>query len=1667
MSNIVPKLNLNKLPRNCEDYSLTCAKNVKIVDNTVINFDKLDIAVESKLLGTNGLIVAHDVDNCHNATSDRGSYSSTANLGLELQVVGCVVDIDKFYMLYAVIGYTAYAMFYPSSGTRPATEVDVAQYLTDYYKDCLSKYLNCIVIVEKPKDSNSLSLFLGYNAFLTVYPYIENATIDGNVIKSPKGDTIIELHQYSNEFDVNVPVSFINLEEHRFSNIFDIYDTETGIRYIDVYQPSFYTQTPIVPIVNFLFKEYVNIAIQSGVYSLFIRFKTIHDSYSNWMSCSKPYFIGNHKKTDTQVGSFYYSDSILLASDYTVAFELDAVFIPDYYKKHKIQIEIGYICKTEDEEYAAKLKEINVEFDENGSGPTFTFVPSHANDERIDINDLLEPTYNIYNVKNVTVKDNTFFASNYKETKINEDINISDVKINASSFDVYKTHTIEPENNSYDILDKIDKELSNLKDNTKTDIKFYANTKDNYFDLSIKTVTNYDSGNKNFISTPVCVKRAKVTYTDEREFNYDYWFTNSNKTVDKVSDNIKFETDPAFRNIDLYLDINNGFYVKGTFENNTCSLDNNTLNNFVTNVLRYVASEQINNTTLIDSKLRDKITNVYNAYTIQGASDFISVKNVLSLFVITITNGNTRTEIIKLYNGNVDNPFTAYNISSSTAGVRISCVIQKDSDGDTSDSINNELIESVSVLKVQIPFVLSYDASYYKNQLETRTNIERNTDTNYFKHKIARNYEVWGWNLIGFVCNDDSGEYGHYGESILNDTKRLVLTANINKNKITFASTYTSAASEDDQKLEGYKVIDNVTTLIPYQTYDFYIHFVKNTGEITNGKYVGSLTTDETNIDIEALCVNKTNVVSIYPKFRFDANLVDIPKDFVLYFYSFKKHNTYIANGIKPDSDNIFDVPEMDLFLFNRYKQDCIGFDITENQQTGKIESAEKIIAEGEYVVSTDTKDKNLFCNSGKYKTNLQKNVRLYFESKKYNDENTLYRCTPYIPITLTRVICAQDKESSEEAIIPAYKVQAIEDLYFDGYICKVYKPLNNISDLAWIDDQCYKKNSGIDSAGNVILTNLVNVWDSDNGIVLNYTPQGTIEHDLLSFASHFEVNITVGATSRVYYNPADVEKLKITELPTVTSLVTFDHIKTDELYKSSKLTLIYSNYNLNFLRLREDLVQIPKTIKIKLPSGFKVNSNDVYELIYETIYQTLYIYKISGTTLDSAYKTIPFYRDYTQLIYAPYDKNATNDKYDITIRKTERLKDIIKWSVPRFKSTLLYNLENHKGNITNLVAVGNRILVHTEKGLFTFESNSKLVSNNGEINVENTEIFDINPVEVTGSQNGYGGLQDKRQAAVCFEGYVFADISSNEIFTYSENGFVNLTNHLKYLLEYCDIVDFRAANIQKHHICLCCVTLKNKITSAIYKVTLSYNFVTESFISLHDFAFTKSYANSINTILEHEEEVDIEEPEEGKTTIFTNLVRNYSTFDFTAPFTTVPSFAEIIEEEAILYPTLSHDDIFKSYIDVIVVNNYELVKVLEFLNWSLVVPENIISGNNIAEQGNTAEIHYNCDLYNNGNEQPYNKENAESVMICSDSASTAVIGLETPSNDKDLNLETSYTKARYNAGIWSLNYFRNIKSKDSSEQTLIYGKYFVVRFVFNAKRFKFETLTLKLNKYV
>lgn len=142
---------------------------------------------------------------------------------------------------------------------------------------------------------------------------------------------------------------------------------------------------------------------------------------------------------------------------------------------------------------------------------------------------------------------------------------------------------------------------------------------------------------------------------------------------------------------------------------------------------------------------------------------------------------------------------------------------------------------------------------------------------------------------------------------------------------------------------------------------------------------------------------------------------------------------------------------------------------------------------------------------------------------------------------------------------------------------------------------------------------------------------------------------------------------------------------------------------------------------------------------------------------------------------------------------------------------------------------------------------------------------------------------------------------------------------------------------------------------------------------------------------------------------------------------------------------------IIKNYVDILFSKQYEIPQVLESISYVL------------------NEIKANNDIYNPTEESLNRRYSGDLLNIYSDETKTENLDININNKINDLN---NYKYPYWDKGKWNLNYFRNnvgttTKPTDSDNQSLIYGKYFVIRFIFDNKtRFKLETVEPNINIY-
>lgn len=803
----------------------------------------------------------------------------------------------------------------------------------------------------------------------------------------------------------------------------------------------------------------------------------------------------------------------------------------------------------------------------------------------------------------------------------------------------------------------------------------------------------------------------------------------------------------------------------------------------------------------------------------------------------------------------------------------------------------------------------------------------------------------------------------------------------------------------DKLKYDDSAFLTNYTTLIPYQKYKFYIHYVKESGEISNGFECTKPG------EIEAPYMSDCFV--IYPKF----SNIEIPKGYSACFFSIchtKVNSATIFNISGKEEDllkegSCFDI---NMLLIPGYKNLHIKQEI------------KGILTEtysGTYYHSSDPSLPKYFGANGVItfdKTNIS-NDKLAYVVNDYsiseNNDLQLIKCTPYL--------CDLNTENSKDAlgIIQQDKrsYNQFTNMNLIGYICAI-TPLDRQRCIQYYSDGSsvfYKKN-------------------------LEYTDD-TGSLNLVELSKYEDSNVTSD------------QKLRNFGL------------------KTSNDKFVYSNYNLNFVTLSEE----PKlSIKTYYNRASNTSSSATESEANNT---NSVLLKLIPSQLMSDIYTLPsMYKTYTRKTYSVYSENETT-RFDNTIRSSILYGDENKVNVLAFDANDYYNVPTNRGIIVNLLAVGDSILVHTKDSMFKFTGSNNLQSSNGEIQPTETQPFNTGISEVFGSDFGFAGLQYKTDAIVTEQGYIFFDRDSRIIYMYSGQGqIIKISESIEKLFRHRDIANIYFANDFYNNRFFVSILFydvsytKNEDTGNVnidytyYPVTLSFNIHKDikSFVSLHDFYYTKAFNTKNNCYFLNTSSKNIHTINKTHKGCYHGLG---ITENVNKLFPYIKSPKNIIIKKYNNNGELLNKKInsYDSIIDVIDNTNFETVKTLNAVNWC----SNIID----SEYKNIDE----SDISTLRMAEDINAEYpCKSFRVYTDTCMTDLLNFKNISNDYNLMSADSYKAPRYNQGFWTTNYFRNIlntKNKTtnyiSDENSLIEGKYFVIRFVFDDE-FKLETISLNYN---
>lgn len=385
-----------------------------------------------------------------------------------------------------------------------------------------------------------------------------------------------------------------------------------------------------------------------------------------------------------------------------------------------------------------------------------------------------------------------------------------------------------------------------------------------------------------------------------------------------------------------------------------------------------------------------------------------------------------------------------------------------------------------------------------------------------------------------------------------------------------------------------------------------------------------------------------------------------------------------------------------------------------------------------------------------------------------------------------------------------------------------------------------------------------------------------------------------------------------------------------------------------------------------------------------------------------------------TSKTYINYLEDSVNlSNFTHTVRRTNIIQDestVNAWR--QFPVEGYKIIAENKGEITNVIGIGTLFLVHTEHSLFMLDRDNTLNTKDKSVSLVMPDIFDIDYKEIVTSELGRCGLQEYDAWIIDKFGYIFYDTDENRFYRFDNKSVsaidVDIVNYLnKYKPKY-----IQFANDSKSNRLL--ISYKINIDNYNNHYTISYNYETGTFISSHKYVFLYAY----NT----------------KNVLYLIYNNNIHIFDYNNKYST--GFND--------FDCITNEGYSKSKVDIIINDEYELIKTLEFIFYKLYK----ININDTEYILNDIESH----------KEPYS---GEILRVFNNIVDTKNLDIKI-SNEQSKNLYDNWTKPRWDLTNWNFNYLRNNNTDfEATLNSRLYGNYFIISLTFGDGIDKCELETL------
>ena len=411
-------------------------------------------------------------------------------------------------------------------------------------------------------------------------------------------------------------------------------------------------------------------------------------------------------------------------------------------------------------------------------------------------------------------------------------------------------------------------------------------------------------------------------------------------------------------------------------------------------------------------------------------------------------------------------------------------------------------------------------------------------------------------------------------------------------------------------------------------------------------------------------------------------------------------------------------------------------------------------------------------------------------------------------------------------------------------------------------------------------------------------------------------------------------------------------------------------------------------------------------------------------------------------------------DKFDKRVIRSNPIADESfenSWRI--FSPEAYKDITENKGNITNIIALGTTLLVHTEHGLFMFDRDNTLQNGDGStMQLAMPDIFDVDYKEVIASELGNCGLQDNKAWILDEFGYIFYDNDAHRFYRFGSKKIEIIDESIEQFINKYKPYQVRFINDSESNRIL--VNIRYNISSndtsnystrwISKEITLSYNTKINKWISSHIYCFDRGFNTKQMTYF------IMDKLENDKNLISSIYVINRQIISHQNADAIVngnySQFENVRDSNKLL--------IYPSSISIIVNDAYELIKTLEYISWKLYKIElsSPLDTKFGVDPRETIKIPYSGDT----------------LRVYNDNIDTSTIDITVDTESKKNTSVMNYKKPWWQYDNWNFNYLRNIKNIEELKakfMSRLYGNYFIITITFSdsVRRIEFETLDCKL----